>query len=76
MSIDFCFQGWVRGADVAEVTEVATGNKIQTSSLKPKAVIKGLEDGVYALSLCDCLDSNRSAEIEIHDYDTTDELLP
>ena len=71
MNIDFCFQGWVRGAEVEEVTEVATGNKIQTSSLKPEAVIEGLEDGTYAIALGDYLYDNGRSEIEIHDFDIT-----
>ena len=39
MSIEFCFQGGVRGADGEEVTVVATGEKREVTKEDPSVIV-------------------------------------
>lgn len=69
MRISFCFQGWVSGADIDKVTEVATGNEVSVSGKSVKELVDGLTNGKYALSLSESMDCCKQSECEIFDYE-------
>jgi hypothetical protein len=66
--IDFCFSGYVRGANVTEVTD-ANGKQVSVSDLDAKTLAKKLESGELFISLGDHLYENRKGEIELFDFD-------
>lgn len=69
--INFCFSGWINGADIDEVT-VFTDGMPETKDISQESaaeVVAKLRSGEYALSLADSLGSGRSQEVEIFDYD-------
>jgi len=69
MKINFCFEGWINGANVETVTETATGKKIKVDSLPKETVIKKLESGEFSISLGDFLYKNNSnSSIEMYDF--------
>jgi len=39
-SIDLCFQGWVRQAEVSEVIVVATGKKVDVSKIDVEHIVQ------------------------------------
>jgi hypothetical protein len=71
--VDFCFQGWVRGAEIKEVTITETGNKLDVTDVDPQTLIANLDSGVWCISLGDYLYSNRKSEIEMHDFEPSDD---
>jgi hypothetical protein len=66
--INFCFQGWVRGAKVTTAIN-AQGKTVDVSKLKSATLVKKLHKGELFILLADHLDDNTDVEIEIHDYD-------
>lgn len=70
-SIDFCFQGWVRGAQVEKATD-KSGQEVDVSHLTSQELADKLTQGEIYISLGDYLYDNHKAEIEIHDYSGKD----
>jgi len=68
MVIDFCFQGWVRGAEIDRVTVVATGERLLMSNVSDENMVANLESGEWTITLGDYLYSNKAAKIETYDF--------
>lgn len=66
--MDFCFQGWVRGAKITIATNIKS-EKIDVSKIDEEKLAKKLTDGELFISLGDYLYDNKEAEIEIFDFE-------
>jgi len=66
-SIDLCFQGWVRQAEVSEVIVVATGKKVDVSKIDVEHIVQMLNDRIWAISLSDYVNHGFHEEIELFD---------
>jgi hypothetical protein len=69
--IDFCFQGWVRGAPV-ETAVGKSGEEINVSKMSSKELCDKLKAGELYIRLGDYLYDSHKASIEIHDYEPKD----
>ena len=70
--VDFCFQGFVRGAEVSTATNTE-GEKVDVSGMTSTELANKLEAGDLFLSLGDYLyDDHKEASIEIHDFSEED----
>jgi len=67
--IKFCFQGWVRGAEIKNVTD-AEGELVDVSTMSPETLVQKLNNGELFISLADHLKDNIEEEIEIFDFET------
>lgn len=68
VGINFCFQGWVRGATVRVVTD-STGHLLDVAGMSSKKVAEKLNSGEWAISLGNYLYDNCKNEIEIFDFE-------
>jgi hypothetical protein len=67
--IDFCFQGFVRGAEVTTVTN-AEGEKVDVSKMTSVDLADGLDHGGLFLALGDYLyDNCKDVSIELFDFE-------
>lgn len=66
--IDFCFSGWVRGAEIETATD-CEGKKVDVSNMDSSVLASKLEKGELFISLGDYLYDNRENEIEIFDFE-------
>ena len=66
--IDFCFSGWVRGANIKSVTD-SQGNSVDVTGQTSEELVKKLRAGELFISLSDGLDDNKDSEVEIFDYE-------
>jgi hypothetical protein len=71
--MNFCFQGWVNGANIIEATDV-DGKKVNVSKMNPEELADKLNKGELFISLGDYLYSNRKSNIEMFDFDCELEL--
>lgn len=69
--IDFCFSGFVQGADINECVNFA-GQPVDVSKMNPKELAAKLEKGELFISLGDHLYCSRKNEIEIFDFEDHD----
>lgn len=67
--IDFCFQGWVRGAEISTALDIATGNTIDVSEMSSEELVGKIKNGELAISFDDCLENSSNQEIELFDYE-------
>jgi hypothetical protein len=67
--IDFCFQGWVRDAEIKRVLVVKTCKWLDTTGMKVEKLLKGLRSGKYALDFTEVYSDTSDTECEIFDYD-------
>lgn len=67
--ISFGFSGYCNGVEVSEVSETATGNKVDVSQMDAETLIKNLNEGLWCLSLGDYLYEGRKNEIEMVDFE-------
>lgn len=67
-TIDFCFQGWVRGAEITHATD-KTGARVDVQHMQPQELRNKLAKGELFISLADHLSDNHKAEIELTDYE-------
>ena len=75
--IDFCFQGYVRGADVEKVTITETGESLDVSGFSAEEIVEKLRAGEWCISLGDFLyDNRKDSEIELHDFDPSCDFSP
>jgi hypothetical protein len=75
--IGFCFQGYVRGAEVERVTVSETGESLDVSDFSAEEIIEKLQSGEWCISLGDFLYANRKdSEIEAHDFDPSCDSSP
>ncbi|KKL24986.1 hypothetical protein LCGC14_2409800, partial [marine sediment metagenome] len=49
--IDFCFQGWIRGARITLVIDVATGKDLDVRTVPDTEIVANLGNGTWAISL-------------------------
>lgn len=70
--IDFSFQGWVRGAEVTEATDVE-GETVDVSAMDADTLAKKLQAGELFISLGDYLYESRKNEIEMFDFARTED---
>jgi len=74
-SLDFCFQGWVRGADITALIAVGIGEALaiddpEFAKMTKEQIMAKIKEGVYAVCLIDALNNCASYEIEkIHDVE-------
>lgn len=68
--LNFCFSGWVNGANVNKVNIVKTGDEIDVSGETAETIIKNLCEGVWSISLEDHL--YRNSDVDISDYEESD----
>lgn len=69
-AIDFNFQGYIRGANVETVYDIASGAEVDVSLLSAEEVVTKLKAGEWSLSLVDYLHEDvRHTEIELFDYE-------
>jgi len=66
--INFCFQGWVRGAVVREAAN-QHGEKVDVSKMSAKALVQKLKKGQLFVSLSDLLCEGVKEEIELSDFE-------
>jgi len=67
--ISFCFSGWVNGANVSVVMDVASGQEVDVTDLTVNEVVERLLSGEWALSLWDGMNNCDSSEAELFDYE-------
>lgn len=72
--LDFCFQGWVRGADITALIAVGIGEALaiddpEFANLTKEQIIAKVTNGIYAVCLIDALNNCAASEIEIHDVE-------
>lgn len=65
--IDFCFQGWVRGANIHTATN-KEGKEVDVSWMSEERLAQRLNEETLTISLGDHLYKSRDAEIEIFDF--------
>ena len=73
--IDFCFQGWVRGAEINTATRPKSDGEVETvdvSNMSGEELSAKLNEGELFISLGDHLYDNKEASIEIHDFEEVD----
>ena len=66
--IDFCFSGWVRGAEIKEATD-AEGQTVDVSAMDGETLADKLQKGELLIALGDYLYDNKDSEIEITDFE-------
>jgi len=66
--IDFCFSGWVRGAEVETATD-DKGKSVDVSKMDASELARKLSKGELFISLGDYLYDNHSNEIEMFDFE-------
>lgn len=66
--IDFCFQGYVRGAEVEKATNI-NGKEVNVSKMKAETLVKKLTNGELFISLGDYLYDSHKNECELHDFE-------
>jgi hypothetical protein len=71
-SIDLCFSGWLRGADITTATNYA-GEKVDVSQIKPSELAEMLNNGLLTIALGDYLYQSQDAEIEIFDFSSSEQ---
>lgn len=69
--IDFCFSGWVRGANISKATDVE-GNTVDVSTMEAGELAMKLEHGKLFISLGDYLYESHKNEVELTDFEATD----
>lgn len=73
--IDFCFQGWVRGAEVNTATRLKDDGEIEivdVRNMPAQELVDKLNKYELCVSLGDHLYDNKDASIEIHDFEEVD----
>lgn len=71
MRIDLCFQGWLRGVEIEEVTDV-NGDTHDVSHMSAEDVVKTLNNGGYFISLANAIPQAGDQEIELFDFQVSD----
>jgi hypothetical protein len=66
--IDLCFQGWLRGAEINNVTVTATGEYLDVSECNAEEITNKLAAGEWTIALGDHLYDSDDAEIEVFDF--------
>lgn len=67
--IDFCFQGWVRGANISQVINTQTMQTVNVEKIEPQIIAEKLNSGEWTISLEDYLHNCHDSEIEIFDFE-------
>lgn len=67
--ITFNFTGWVRDAEINEVTITKTGKKKDVTHVLPDELIKNLRSGKWSIALGDHLYNNKESEIDLSDFE-------
>lgn len=65
--IDFCFSGWVRGAEITQATN-SEGQTVDVSQMPTTELVQKLEAGELTVSLGDHLYASRKNEVEMFDW--------
>lgn len=66
--IDFSFQGWVRGADIATAADIA-GKRVDVSKMSSSELCEKLNNGELFISLVDAIHTSNKEEIEMFDFE-------
>jgi len=75
--IDLCFEGWIRGVEVTDATDVATTEPVSVTNMDAKELVEALKSGKLAISFAQCLSADSDEEeINLFDYAVTGEANP
>lgn len=69
--ISFCFDGYVRGCDLAEVLD-GEGKSVNTDEFSAEEIAENLEDGIWTISLRDHINQNTKEQIQFFDFEVED----
>lgn len=70
MKINFSFSGWIRDAEINEVTVTATGKKKDVTHILQEELVKNLRNGTWSIALGDYLYNSKEADIDLTDFET------
>ncbi len=68
-SLKISFSGWAVGIDDIFVTNVSTGNLVDTNGMCVSEVASKIKAGEWSISLSECLKYCRKSEVEIFDVE-------
>lgn len=68
-SLKLNFAGWAVGIDDIFVTDVSTGNLVDTEEMSVVDVVSKIKSGKWSISLSECLKYCRKSEVEIFDVE-------
>lgn len=71
--IDLCFSGWLRGVTVKKAATTCDGEDVDVRKLTSEELVEKLNNGDLVLSFEDALKNSQEDEIELTDYEATDE---
>jgi hypothetical protein len=74
--IDLCFQGWFRGVEITEASDLSTFQTVSVVNMDAKELVEALKAGKLAIGLDDCLEADtEDSSIELFDYDVPGEVV-
>jgi len=70
--ISFNFQGWVTGAKVTQMLEVATFKIVDVSNKTDKEKVEMLKTGDYTISLSDYVSNFGESDVQISEFEVSE----